>query len=107
MSVRTCTVICNAGPNREPLRCGYKPGHKGEHSWATLPTFIRPPDQPLEAQKAKTGLTGGMNERGVAVLAYPEWWAAVCSSLGNDYPHVSAIRAFLDRAGLRGEGAAC
>ena len=92
MSVRTCTVMCPCGPNGEMLRCGYKPGHKGAHSWATLPTFIRPPDQPVEIQRAKTALTGMLTHHGVAVIATPEWWSAACSSLGEDYPHVSTIR---------------
>lgn len=34
-----CGVACSCGPNGEPLGCGYEPGHGGEHSWATLPTF--------------------------------------------------------------------
>ena len=34
-----CGVICNAGPNGEPLACGYPSGHDGVHSWSTLPTF--------------------------------------------------------------------
>lgn len=101
MSVRTCTVICNAGPNREPLRCGYKPSHKGEHSWATLPTFIRPPDQPVEVQKAKTALTSLLADRGIAVIATPEWWTAACTSLGDDYPHVSSIRMALSSASFQ------
>lgn len=87
MSVRTCTVSCPCGPNREPLRCGYKPGHKGGHSWATLPTFVRPHND-----------GGGLfiQTRGalepLEVIASREWWSAVCSSLGEDYPHVATIR---------------
>jgi hypothetical protein len=93
MSVRTCTVICNAGPNGEPLRCAYKPRHKGDHSWATLPTFVTPRDNsPLEIHPARNAVTGTLAHHGVAVLAMPEWWAAALVSLGDDFPHVQAIR---------------
>lgn len=34
-----CGIICNCGPNGEPLACGYLPGHEGPHAWATLPTW--------------------------------------------------------------------
>lgn len=34
-----CAIVCKCGPNGEPLACGYKRGHHGDHSWATLPTF--------------------------------------------------------------------
>jgi hypothetical protein len=34
-----CGVISNSGPNAEPLACAYPPGHTGDHSWASLPTF--------------------------------------------------------------------
>lgn len=34
-----CGVISHSGPNGEPLACAYEPGHKGPHSWSTLPTF--------------------------------------------------------------------
>jgi hypothetical protein len=33
-----CGVVCNCGPNGEPIACGYVDGHNGAHSWATLPT---------------------------------------------------------------------
>lgn len=33
-----CGVVCNCGPNGEPLACGYAAGHAGAHSWASLPT---------------------------------------------------------------------
>ncbi len=36
---KICGIICNCGPNGEPLACGYLPGHDGDHSWATLPTW--------------------------------------------------------------------
>lgn len=35
-----CGTICPCGPNGEPLACGYEQGHNGNHSWATLPTFL-------------------------------------------------------------------
>lgn len=99
MSGRTCTVICPCGPNGEPLRCGYKPGHKGVHSWATLPTFIRPPDVGVEIHPARNTLTSLSMNGGVEVIAPPAYWSAVCSSLGEDYPHVASIRKFLASAG--------
>lgn len=34
-----CGVVCNCGPNGEPLACGYAPHANGPHSWAALPTF--------------------------------------------------------------------
>lgn len=34
-----CQVISPAGPNREPMACAHEPGHKGTHSWDSLPTF--------------------------------------------------------------------
>lgn len=34
-----CGVGSQSGPNREVLACGYIPGHQGEHSWASLPTW--------------------------------------------------------------------
>lgn len=36
---RICGELCNAGPNGEPMACGYRPSHDGAHSWASLPTF--------------------------------------------------------------------
>jgi hypothetical protein len=36
-----CGCMSLSGPNREPLACGYEIGHEGDHSWATLPTFVR------------------------------------------------------------------
>lgn len=35
-----CGIVSRAGPNGEPLACAYPPGHEGDHSWATLPTFV-------------------------------------------------------------------
>jgi len=35
-----CGCVSMSGPNREPLACVYPPCHDGDHSWATLPTFI-------------------------------------------------------------------
>jgi hypothetical protein len=35
---KLCGVVCNAGPNGEPLACAYEPDHRGDHSWATLPS---------------------------------------------------------------------
>lgn len=35
-----CGIVSMSGPNREPLACAYPPGHEGDHSWSTLPTFI-------------------------------------------------------------------
>lgn len=35
-----CGIVSMSGPNREPLACAYPPGHDGDHSWATLPTFV-------------------------------------------------------------------
>jgi hypothetical protein len=34
-----CGVVCECGPNGEPLACGFKPDHTGKHAWATLPTW--------------------------------------------------------------------
>ena len=34
-----CGVVCECGPNLEPLACGWARGHDGPHSWSTLPTF--------------------------------------------------------------------
>jgi hypothetical protein len=35
-----CGVICNCGPNGEPMACGYEKGHEPTaHSWASLPTW--------------------------------------------------------------------
>lgn len=34
-----CGVVCNCGPNGEPIACGYADGHDGAHSWASLPTY--------------------------------------------------------------------
>lgn len=95
MSVRTCTVVCNCGPNGEPLRCGYKPKHKGAHSWATLPTFVKPPDGPVEVKRAQGAVTTTLALYGVAVTAKPGWWSAVCTCLGDDFPHVQTIRDFV------------
>ena len=41
---RICGVMSASGPGREMLACAYKPGHKGDHSWASLPTFPLPKD---------------------------------------------------------------
>ena len=35
-----CGVICPCGPEGEPLACGYEPDHDGNHSWASIPTFV-------------------------------------------------------------------
>lgn len=35
-----CGMVCTCGPNLEPLACGYRRGHDGVHSWASLPTFV-------------------------------------------------------------------
>jgi hypothetical protein len=35
----TCPVIGANGPNQEPIRCAYEPGHDGPHSISSLPTF--------------------------------------------------------------------
>lgn len=59
-----CAVLCNCGPEGEPLACGYAPGHRGDHSWATLPTFPQPaPDLPgdeaaYECAQCGMGLKG-------------------------------------------------
>lgn len=34
-----CGVVCNVGPNGEPVACAYKSNHAGNHSWASIPTF--------------------------------------------------------------------
>lgn len=35
-----CGVICNCGPNGEPMACGYEKGHEPTaHSWSSLPTW--------------------------------------------------------------------
>lgn len=34
-----CGMVCSAGPNLAPLACAWKKGHRGPHSWSTLPTF--------------------------------------------------------------------
>jgi len=98
VSVRTCTVICNCGPNGEPLRCGYKPGHAGDHSWSSLPTFFFmpvSPSGPLEIRRDMYPLCSGL--RGApCVTALPQWWEAVCASLKDVFPHVSSIRSALE-----------
>lgn len=35
-----CGIVSMSGPNGEPLACAYPPNHDGDHSWATLPTFV-------------------------------------------------------------------
>lgn len=35
-----CGVVSMAGPHGEPLACAYPPGHEGDHSWATLPSWV-------------------------------------------------------------------
>jgi hypothetical protein len=58
-----CGVVCNCGPNLEPLACGYKPGHVGPHAWATLPTFTSPPGpepRPCRVRNAGYGVGGTM-----------------------------------------------
>jgi hypothetical protein len=96
VSVRTCSVLSNSGPNGEPLRCGYKPAHKGAHSWATLPTFVRPRNEGvLELGRPGSAPITSGGAAGIQLIASSEWLSAVCSSLGDDYPHVTAIRAAL------------
>src|SRR5215510_520663 len=46
-----CGVICNCGPNGEPIACGFLPDHEGAHSWATLLTFAATPRADAEAQE--------------------------------------------------------
>ncbi len=47
-----CGCVSMSGPNREPLACAYPPGHDGDHSWATLPTFVD--GEPIGYIRAKT-----------------------------------------------------
>lgn len=47
-----CGIICNCGPNGEPLACGYKHDREGNHSWATLPTWRAHPDERLKEIEA-------------------------------------------------------
>ncbi len=35
-----CGMLADAGPNGEPLLCGYSAGHEGVHSWARLPGAV-------------------------------------------------------------------
>jgi hypothetical protein len=42
-----CGMVSLSGPNGEPLACGFRHVHDGEHSWATLPTFIARREQPM------------------------------------------------------------
>lgn len=35
-----CGIVCECGPNGEPLACGWPEGHSGPHAWADLPTFV-------------------------------------------------------------------
>lgn len=37
-STLICGVVSNSGPNGEPLACGYRALHQGDHAWATLPS---------------------------------------------------------------------
>lgn len=39
-SADTCPVVGANGPNQEPIRCAYAPGHDGPHSMDSLPTFL-------------------------------------------------------------------
>jgi hypothetical protein len=41
MSETICAVICDCGPNGEPLACAYAPEHDGVHSWASIPTWTK------------------------------------------------------------------
>lgn len=50
MSAEICAVVSNSGPLGEPLGCGYLPGHAGNHSWSTLPTF---PNRSVPAAQVK------------------------------------------------------
>ena len=34
-----CGVVCNCGPEGEPLACGYPIGHEGNHAWSAIPSF--------------------------------------------------------------------
>jgi len=43
-----CCVISHSGLYGEPLACGYVRGHAGNHSWATLPTFVN--GEPVSAE---------------------------------------------------------
>lgn len=40
-----CSVTSLSGALGEPLGCGFKQGHEGAHSWASLPTFLVPQNQ--------------------------------------------------------------
>lgn len=42
-----CGTISHSGPHGEPLACAYPPNHDGDHSWATLPTFVDGKPLPL------------------------------------------------------------
>lgn len=36
-----CGIVSMSGLHGEPLACAYPPGHEGDHSWGTLPTFAK------------------------------------------------------------------
>lgn len=40
MNDDVCGMGCAAGRNLEMLLCGLSKGHKGDHAWASLPTFV-------------------------------------------------------------------
>jgi hypothetical protein len=38
-----CMVVSQSGFLGELIGCGFKLGHEGAHSWASLPTFLQAP----------------------------------------------------------------
>jgi len=38
---KICGVVCECGPEHEPLACGFPKGHAGPHAWASLPTWTQ------------------------------------------------------------------
>lgn len=43
-----CAITSLSGALGEPLGCGFKQGHEGPHSWASLPTFLASSPRPQE-----------------------------------------------------------
>lgn len=54
MKEEICGVVCNCGPFKEPIACGFPPHEEGNHSWATLPTFIEKDNGTVEVVWFKT-----------------------------------------------------
>lgn len=70
-STSICGVVCNCGPNGEPLACGFAPHDDGPHSWASLPTWTdrwtishTPPKLSRDRKRVLKGGGGSMSIQG-------------------------------------------